>query len=297
MGVVGGPRNHGLFDNANFRKKSNSNFTWGTYRATGGPNNGPYLEVTGGGGSGAQSTNFIEVDTSFNYRMVCYAKTITPGSSGNNAGGHIGFNCYDSNYNRIDLRHCKGLGDTQLTRAASPGDTTIYVSSISGWSNSSTNHQRGFMLFGGQYPYSGGYTRYAVTSNGYVQNGLTDIGGGEYTITLASGLGTYSDALNGSNQYPVGTYVANGRAGGTYNYALSNPSYPTTWTRYTTSVFTGESRNSSTPFRYGTKYIRFLILRNYNRRTESPQDHVWGIAKIFFGRVIGRQYGTSSLTV
>ena len=51
-------------------------------------------------------------------------------------------------------------------------------------------------------------------------------------------------------------------------------------------VFTGESRNSSTPFRYATKYIKFLILMNYNQRT-GPNDCVWGISDIFFGRTSG----------
>lgn len=93
---------------------------------------------------------------------------------------------------------------------------------------------------------------------------------------------------------PAGTPVSRGVAGGSYNYALGAPTYPTSWTRYATGVFTGENRNSSTPFRYRTKYIKFLILRNYNRRTESPQDHVWGVSKFFFGQVVdNRSYDQS----
>ena len=120
-------------------------------------------------------------------------------------------------------------------------------------------------------------------------NGITNLGN-EYSITLTSPLPTWSDALvNGV--YPIDTYLSNGRAGGTYNYALGNPTYPTTWTRYSTSIFTGASRNSGTPFRFGTKYIRFLVLRNFNRASESPQNHVWGLSKFFFGRVeSGRDY-------
>lgn len=289
MATIGGPDQFGLWPDADLRSGTNNSWTLGTYQSSGGPNGGSYIRITGGGGS-AYLSNRIPVDTSKSYQQVMYAKTFSPGTSGNNAGGHIGFSCYDENDTFIDLRNLKGIGDTQLTRAASPGDTTIYVSDASGWSLSSTNHQRAFMLFGGQYPYSGGYTRYTVTNNAYSTSGTSNIGGGEWTVTLNSGLGTYSDVLvNGS--YPVGTYVANGRAGGTFNYALGAPTYPTTWTRYTTPVFTGESRNSSYPFRYGTKFIRFMILRNYNRRTESPQDHVWGLSKFFFGQVVeGRNY-------
>ena len=290
MGATGGPREFGYFD-GKFKKRNNSKYTFGSFNLTGGPDGLPYIRVTGGGGSTYVGPDYIPVNTSHSYQMVAYLRTITNGSSGNLAGGHLGFACYDENKSFIDLRHLKDIGDTTLTRAASPGDTTLYVANASGWSTSTSNHQRGLMLFGGQYPYSGGYTRYAVTNNAYATSGLSDIGGGEWTITLNSGLPTYSDALVGG-EYPIGTYVANGRAGGSYNYALGAPNYPTSWTRYQTSVFTGENRNSGTPFRYGTKYVRFLILRNYNRRTET-QDHVWGISKVFFGRVIGnRNYST-----
>lgn len=291
MGVVGGQRKFGFFD-GKLSTGDNSQFTWGTYQSTGGPDGGPYLQVTGGGGATAYSSDYIEIDPSNSYQMVAYLKTISNGSSGNAAGGHVGFATYDKNKSFIDLRNCKGQGDTTLTRAASPGDTTIYVADASGWSTSSSGHQRGIILFGGQYPYSDGYSRYTVTSDAYATDAITDLGGGEYSVTLNNGLGTYSDVLSGGS-YPIGTYISNGVAGGTFSYALGAPNYPSTWTRYQTDVFTGESRNSSTPFRYGTKYIRFMILRNYNRRTESPQDHVWGIGKIFFGRVIaGRNYST-----
>lgn len=289
MGVIGGPDKFGLWPDADLRSGTNSSWGLGTYRSSGGPDGGSYIEITGGGGSGYLS-NQIPVDITKTYQQVIYAKTISPGSSGNNAGGHIGFACYDENGSFIDLRYLKGIGDTTLTRAASPGDTTIYVANASGWSNSTRDIFRGYMLFGGQYPYSEGYSRYARTSNGYIYNGITNLGGGEYSITLSSGLPTWSDALVGG-VYPVGTYFSNGQAGGTYNYALGAPTYPTTWTRYATPTFTGASRNSGYPFRYGTKYIRFLILRNYNRRTESPQDHVWGLSKFFFGQVVdGRDY-------
>jgi len=289
MSVLGGPDRFGLWPDADLRSGTNSYWTLGSYVSSGGPDGRGYIQLTGGSG-GTYVSNRIPVDTSKSYQQVIYAKTITPGSSGNNAGGHIGFACYDENDNFIDLRHLKGIGDTQLTRTATPGDTTIYVADASEWYNGSIGYFRGLMLFGGQYPYSEGYTRYAVTSNGYNENGMTNLGNGEWSVTLPNGLGTYSDVLvNGS--YPIGTYVSNGRAGGSYNYALGAPTYPTSWTRYATPVFTGISRNSGYPFRYGTKFIRFLILRNYNRRTESPQDHVWGLSKFFFGQVVdGRDY-------
>ena len=63
---------------------------------------------------------------------------------------------------------------------------------------------------------------------------------------------------------PAGTPVMNGVAGGTYSYVF----YPTEaaygeWSTYTSAPFTGEDRNSGTPFRYGTKYVSFMHLINY----------------------------------
>jgi hypothetical protein len=290
MASIGGPNNFGLFTNGDFRQGTNNNFTFGTYQPTGGPNNGRYIRIIGGGGADGFSSLAIPVDTSQNYQLIVYAKTFTRGSANNSlAGGHIGFACYDKNGNFIDLRQLKGIGDTQLTRAASPGNTTIYVSNASGWSNDANSIFRNYMLFGGQYPYSGGYSRYTGIYN---QNSIINLGGGEYSVTLSSGLPTWSDALVGG-VYPVGTYFANGRAGGSYNYALGAPNYPETWTKYSTSIFTGESRNSDIPFRFGTKFVRFLILRNYNQRSVT-QNHVWGIANIFFGKVLdGKNYSIS----
>ena len=296
MATIGGKDNFGLFTNGDFRDGTVGQFNFGTFSVAESFDGLGCVTVTGGGGSTYLGSQFLEVDTSKTYQMIAYLKTITRGSTNNDlAGGHIGFSCYDVNKTFVDLRNCKGIGDTTLTRDATPGDTSIYVADASGWSTSTSNSQRGFMLFGGDYPYADGYSRYTDTSNFYpYDTGLTNLGGGEWRIDLTDTLPTWTNALVGG-VYPTGTYVANGRSGGTYNYALSNPNYPEgTWTRYATPPFTGESRNSSYPFRYGTKYIKFMILRNYNNRTDSPQDHEWAIDRIFFGQCLhGRDYRDS----
>ena len=290
MSTKGGPDNFGLWPNGDFRNGNANEWSLGTYVATGGPRgNDPYIQLTGGGGSGWTGTR-IEVDPSETYKLVCYAKTFAAGSSGNNAGGHIGFACYDKNDSFIDLRHLKGIGQTTLTRTASPGDSVVYIADGSGFSNSTSSHQRGITFFPSTHPdytIDKGYSRFL---DYYQLDGVTNIGGGEYSVALDGTLPDWGYSL------PAGTPVTNGRAGGTYNYALGAPTYPTTWTRYATGNFTGENRNSGTPFRYGTKYVRFMILRNYNRRTESPQDHVWGLSRIFFGKVTdGRDYNENNV--
>lgn len=274
MSAVAGRRDFGLYTNGQAELESNENFSNYSYYTSDSYSGSSCFAVDYNVyGSTTLGSEYIPVDTSKYYQHSVTVKGIANNYLGNPPGGHLGFACYDENFTFIDLRNCKGLGDTTLTRAATPGDTSIYVASASGWSTSTTNSQRGMMLFGGDYPYSAGYSRYTVTSNFYATTGLTDIGGGEWRIDLVGTLPTWTNALVGG-VYPIGTYVANGRAGGTYSYCHSNPNHPLAsgWITYTTPVFTGESRNSSYPFRYGTKYIRWMNLRNYNTRTQNAGD-------------------------
>ena len=141
MSTKAGPDKFGLWPDADLRSGTNSTWSLGTYRSSGGPDDGSYIEMTGGGG-GTYVTHQIPVDTSKTYQQVIYAKTFSPGSSGNNAGGHIGFACYDKNGSFIDLRNCGDVGNQTLSRSASPGDTSIYLASADGWYQGSdvTNH-------------------------------------------------------------------------------------------------------------------------------------------------------------
>ena len=289
MGIVYNRRTTGLFENGACQKGDSTNFGGYSTRTESGDylSNGRslYMSNVNARGSGTLGDQFIPVDTSKVYQLAYSVKTITQSYNNRNGSGHLGYATYDENKNFIELRNCKGIGDTQLTRAASPGDTTIYVASASGWSTSTTNHQRCLMLFGGDYPYSEGYTRYWVPNNAYATNALTDLGGGEWSITLNSGLPTWSAALDGNGDYPIGTYLSNGRAGGSYNYAMGAPVYPQTWTTYS-AVCTGEGRSSEAQFRYGTKFIKFLNLRNYNYRTENAGNAaLYVMDNLFFGEI------------
>lgn len=268
MGIIYNRRTTGLFTNGSAQLESNTNFPGYSYTTDESlSGSGCFKMDANVAGSTTLGDEFIEIDLNKKYQFAVSAKGVSQGNLGFESGGHLGWGCYDENFSFIDLRNCKGLGDTTLTRAATPGDTSIYVANASGFSTSTTDHQRGIMLFGGDYPYSEGYSRYTVSSNFYSTTGLTDLGGGEWRIDLVSTLPTWTNALVGG-VYPIGTYVANGRAGGTYNYAVGAPSHNVAdgWQTYTTPVFTGASRNSSYPFRYGTKYVKFLNLRNYNSR-------------------------------
>ena len=288
---IDGVANYGFYLNGLLNLNDNTNFTWGSYESTGGPNDGPYLQVTGGNGSSGFSSDFVEIDTSYSYQAICYIKTISTDSNGNLAGGHLGFSCYDKNYSRIDLRNCGGIGNTTLSRDLAVGDDKAYITSNSGWYDGTTYYFKNLIFFptasadyGTAYEYTRlGYGEYNIYTNDGGPT-LTELGDYEISLTNSS-----NEEITMPNMkfgtLPTGTPVANGRAGGTYSYAFSNPNYPETWTQKVTSVFTGESRNSSTPFRYATKYIKFMILKNYNQRT-GPNDCVWGISNIFLGRVL-----------
>lgn len=218
---------------------------------------------------GWQSSDFIPVDTSKYYYHSVTAKThARSGTTNKLSGGHLGFACYDKNKNFIDLRNCGGVGNTTLSRQANPGDQVIYITSSSSWYTgadvtNNTYYFRQILFYPATHPDYGTpweYTRF----NGMRYSSLVQTPQGDWAMTLENG--TMPDY---GYPMPAGTPIARGVAGGTYNYCHGNPNYPEEWTTYTTPPFTGENRNSSRPFRYGTKYVRFLMLTNYNIRSDS----------------------------
>lgn len=305
MGTIGGRNNFGLFTNGDLRDGTVGQFNFGTYSTAESRDGRGCITVVGGGGSGFQGSEFVEVDTSKTYQMIAYVKTIARGSTNNDlAGGHIGFATYDKNFNFIALTNCGDVGNTYLSRDASPGDSIIYFTGSSGWYTGAdvTNNRayfRQILFFPASHPdYSTPHEYTRFNNRSYYR--MEQTGEGDWAVYLdantSSQQNTYTATTLPDYGYdlPAGTPVSRGVAGGSYNYCLGAPNYPETWTRYATPPFTGESRNSAYPFRYATKYIKFLILRNYNNRADSPQDHEWAIEDIFFGECLnGRDYRDS----
>jgi hypothetical protein len=295
MATIGGPNNFGLFTNGDFRLGTNQNFTFGTINTSSQYDGIGCLQLVGGSGGASFSSDFVEVDTSQSYQMICYARTLQTGSNGSLAGGHIGFSCYDSKYRFIDLRNCGGIGNTTLSRNLNAGDSHVYLTSISGWEsgNDVTNIDSFFrhvVLFPESHPEYNKPHQYSRIGSGdfniYYKSAIqTDQGDWELKISNSS-----NNDMNMPNigySTPAGTPVCRGVAGGTYNYALGNPNYPLTWTKYSTAPFTGENRNSTTPFRFATKYIQFMILRNHNQRTAPSQNSfIYALDNIFFGKIL-----------
>ena len=306
MATIGGRDNFGLFTNGDFRDGTVGQFNFGTFSKAQSFDGLGCVTVTGGNGSTYLGSQFLEVDTSKTYQMITYAKTIARGSTNNDlAGGHIGFACYDKNKTFVDLTNCGGLGNTTLSRAASPGDSIIYLTSNSGWyTGADVTNQRAYFrilqFFPASHPDYGTAHEYTRFNNRSYYR-MEQTAQGDWAVYIdantSSQFNTYTPSTlpNYGYSLPAGTPVSRGSAGGTFNYALGAPNYPEgTWTRYATPPFTGESRNSGYPFRYATKYIKFMILRNYNNRNDSPQDHQWALDRIFFGQCLnGRDYRDS----
>ena len=302
MATIGGNNNFGLWDNGDFRNRNVGQFNFGTYSVDESFDGKGCVVATGGGGGTYIASQYVEVDPTQTYQVIMYAKTVQRGSTNNDlAGGYLGFACYDKNKTFIDLRNCGDVGNNTLSREASPGDSIIYFTNSSGWyTGADVTDNRAFfrqiLFFPSSHPDYGTAYKYTRFNNrGYYRMEQTDQG--DWAVYLdantSSQVNTYTATTlpNYGYSLPAGTPVSRGVAGGTYNYALGAPNYPETWTRYATPPFTGENRNSGYPFRYATKYIRFMVLRNYNRRSVSPQDHQWAMDRIFFGRCLnGEDY-------
>jgi hypothetical protein len=268
MAAHSGKAGMGLYRNGCGESGTDENFTgYNWYTADKLSGDGCFAVDYNVRGSGLLGEEFVPVDTSKYYYHSVSVKTYQRSYNNRLGSGHLGFACYDKNKNFIDLRNCGGVGNTYLSRAAAPGDTVIYLQSGSGWYTGSdvTNNNgifRHVLFFPASHPDYGKpheYTRF-----NYVRyTGLVSHSNGDWMMTLDRALPDFGGTL------PVGTPISRGVAGGTYNYCHGSPNYPETWTTYTTAPFTGENRNSVTPFRYGTKYIKFLNLRNYNYRSES----------------------------
>jgi hypothetical protein len=301
MATVYGRAEFGYFSNGNFETGTNQNFTFGNINSSSAYSKNFCLERTGGGGGTYISPQRIEVDVSQSYQMIMYARTLQRGgTSGTDlAGGHLGFACYDKNDVFIDLRSCGGVGNTYLTRDLVAGDSYAYIASTGSWNRSETSAFRNLLVYPPTHPdYSAPHqlTRIGFGDyNIFYSASIQQMPEGDYRLHLVNSVNVPTVFPSIGYATPSGSAVSNGQSGGTYSYALGAPNYPETWTRYDTPVFTGANRNSAYPFRFGTKYIRFMCLLNYNRRLDAVQNHVWAIDNVFFGKVLGGKDYRNSL--
>ena len=269
MVSITGRRQFGLYTNGQCQLGDNTNFTGYSY-TTDDAMSGDGCLLMGGTniyGNGVQGNEYVAVDPSkYAYVASVSVKTKTTNYAGNNGSGHLGFACYDINKNFIGHNQAYSQLNTTLTRAASPGDTRIYIGR-GDWYDDGTSHRRSMSFYwpGSPYPTVGGYSRYNMYAK-IVQNSIVATGSGDYQVDFTTGLPDWG------HTYAIGTACGSNQAGGSYNYAHGAPIYPTTWTTYTTPVMQGYvmgAAASGADFRDGTRFIKFLNLRNYNYRSNT----------------------------
>ena len=296
-----------LYTNGNF--EFGNTFNFGKTLESANPRSGNYY-ITQDNYSGWQSSEYVPVDVAKEYEISVWVRTITRSAQGSLAGGHLGFACYDKNKSFIDLRNCGDIGNTVLSRDLNPGDSYAYFESASGWYQgefetvaAQRGYRRQILFFPASHPDYGTpwyYTRF----NDMAYQEMIQMPEGDWRLQLANYTGsrTFDNSPRTMRDYgyalPAGTPVSRGQAGGTYNYAFSNPNYPEEWTNYQRTIpANDERRNSSIYFRQGTKYIRFLILGNYNIRSQSAPLAKFALDDIALVCVSDFQGNISSETV
>lgn len=280
MGINYNQKAKNLFSNGHAQLGSNSGFTSYSYSSeesltTG----GSFLLTANLYGNGYLGTERIEVDTSKYYQFAINIRTTQRSYNNRLGSGHLGFACYDSKDRFIDLRNCGDVGNTYISRDLNAGDEYVYIQSASGWETGTLSSGniifRGLIIYPATHPEYNQphkYSRIGLGDYNIGYNEIVQMPEGDWRLKISNLSNTSMVMPNIGYPTPAGTPISRGVAGGTYNYALGAPEYPEAWTTYRTGIFTGENRNSSVPFRYATKYVRFLNLINYNWRNERAGD-------------------------
>jgi hypothetical protein len=272
MGVVYNRKQFGLFDNGDFELGTNAGFP-NMSVVEGDVYSGRYCGQINHNNQW-QGTQFIPVDTSKFYHFSVRAKTITRSLPNNYLGAfYCGFACYDQFFQFIDLRNCGGVGNTTLSRPLNPGDQYAYITSSSGWSTAAEFFFRYLMINPATHPYYSDphiYSRIGFGDFDICYNPTITNMGSDFRLTLQNSSNTPITMPDTGYAMPAGTPVFNGVAGGTYNYVFVT-TIPETWAQYNSGIFTGENRNSSLPFRFKTKYIKYLELSNLQYTSETTK--------------------------
>ncbi|TWT59616.1 choice-of-anchor Q domain-containing protein [Rubinisphaera italica] len=221
---------------------------------------------------------FVAVNLDDDYVISGSAISSDPANSINRH--YFGFASYDVDHRFIAPWHVTqfaGSSQTRLTQELKNGDTVIHLDNVAGWNNGGPGHARTLAWYRYQNASGNTYDDYTYTRNVIfdVANGAWGPGQVDYvnnTITLRNAWtgGTLS----------VGAAVTNNTSGGTYNYnALKYEAVSGQLTQYTGTI--SGVGNQPSQFRYGTAFIRTLILTNYGPtssptpRGQGPQVVTW----------------------
>ncbi len=227
---------------------SNTNFSGSTYHTNDFNSSPASLRVANA--VTMFSTDYIPIDT---FKIYTQRGTFKSIGAGGNSFTYYGIATYDEDklyINDMMTNHYINT-ETVLASQLNNGDTIVYLNNAINWKKSTDNSSLRRL---GIYNYKD-YPAYTYTRNHYLFSDSDPI---LNTVTLSS---PYSGPT-----VPAGTKVANKySAFGSFTYStMSGVNVPNTWQTYSSAI-TGSSINvnSMRKFRYGTKYIRVLILLNY----------------------------------
>lgn len=236
-----------LVINGDLELKDATNFPGSTYIAGDGSENG-CIEIKGA--YTFLSSDYIPVTPEDTYELFVRLKSC--GTTLSNS--YVGVGCYDANKNLISVSNSYNISScrTTLATAINNGDTTVTLTSGTGWSND----QPGVVL---HYKELGIFDK--LNYNNYETPRIR-----VPYLSISGNVLTLKDPWSGGT-IPAGTKVSRCSSGSTFSYALkAGGSTPNTWTNYTATM-TGYTNGdySENKFRPGTKYVRFLILANYQQ--------------------------------
>ena len=233
-------------------------------------------------GSGAYQGPRIRVyPNDFWYTFSGSTYTLELSYNNRTASGHMGIRQYDSSGNIIRGYNNGGTGNTTLSRAASPGDTVIYVADASAWYTGTSSNSAYATFFpsdgdmGPTEPYY--YSRYvkAYDSTG---SQISQTGQGDWEVQISGTLPDWGFS------YSVGTLVSNGRGSNSNSYIITgntNHNNLGKWRTFKSTPRHGERINGG-DFYNGVVKVSFLHLRNYTYRSESAGDS----AKYLIGNIL-----------
>jgi len=217
------------------------------------------------------NTEVIPVDPSETYELGAYVKETT-GIVGSRF--YLGLAMIDAdNFEITAIQHMR-RANTNTTLAANlyHGDTTVQLTSASGWQNAAgaSSHQRSIAIYGYQNTKGYTYPNYTYTRN-ILQNAYADGGISGNTITLSQPFDIWAsiasyEPFQSLGYVPAGTAVANALSGGVYKYVAASAAIATNdWVRWAGKISGVDlsGTNDTAMFAPGTANVKLMFLPNY----------------------------------
>jgi len=143
---------------------------------------------------------YIPVNTGDTYLLSAYFKSVGSLQS----AGYAGLQCFDEDFNFIDLRNNGDSGNTTLAAAVNNGDTTITLTDASGWQATGAQYYfKNILFFPANHPKY--YTPWGYTRFGFGHPTYPDIYFGTRT---GNTLYLSTDGVNNNMTWSFGTLPA-----------------------------------------------------------------------------------------